>query len=93
MAKGEHKAGDKLIGSYYGLTQRALVTMIKDRTGKTLKDMMDSMIKSEGIAAGLLDKNGMILPKYKFALEGNVALLRDKDNQRKGTRTKKGNNK
>lgn len=83
MAHGEHREEMKIVHSRMSLEQRALISMIKDKTGKTMSEMMADMLKTEGIAAGFLDQDGRIKPEHEFALRGNMALLRDMDNMRK----------
>lgn len=83
MAHGEYKEGMKGVGSRMDLEQRALLQMIRDKTGRKISDMMDDMLKTEGINAGFLDSEGKIKPEYEHALRGNIALVRDMDKMRK----------
>jgi len=83
MGHGEHREEMKIVGSRMSLRQRALITMIKDRTGRMMSEMMEDMLVREGIAAGFLNDDGTIKPEFEHALNGNMALLRDMDNMRK----------
>lgn len=83
MAHGEYREGMKGVGARMDLEQRALLQMIRDKTGRRISDMMDDMLKTEGINAGFLDAEGKLKPEYEHALRGNMALLRDIDKMRK----------
>lgn len=83
MGHGEHREGMRIVSARMDLRQRALLTMIRDKTGKKMSDMMDDMLTTEGIAAGFLDLDGKLKPEFEHALRGNMALLRDIDKMRK----------
>lgn len=83
MAHGEYKEGMRIVGSRMDLEQRALLQMIRDKTGRKVSKMMVDMLRAEGIAAGFLDQDGKLKPEFEFALRGNMALLRDIDEKRK----------
>ena len=83
MGHGEHRDEMRIVGSRMDLRKRALITMIRDKTGRKMSEMMEDMLKSEGIAAGFLDHEGNLKPEFEHALRGNMALLRDFDRIRK----------
>lgn len=88
LAHGEHKEGDRLVGAYKGIEERALLIMIKEATGRTMSDMVGDMIIREAEEAGFADENGIIKEEFKSKLAGVMAMVRFKDIQRKGSRTK-----
>lgn len=83
MAHGEYKDGMKSVGSRMDLRERALLQMIRDKTGRKISTMMADMLTTEGVAAGFLDETGKLKPEFEHALAGNMALLRDLDEKRK----------
>lgn len=83
MGHGEYRPGMKIVGSRMDLEQRALLQMIRDKTGRGVSKMMDDMLVREGVAAGFLNPDGTLKPEHEFALRGNMALLRDLDEKRK----------
>lgn len=83
MGHGEHREEMRIVGSRMDLKKRALITMIKDKTGRMMSDMMEDMLIREGVAAGFLNEDGTIKPEFEHALRGNMVLLRDLDNMRK----------
>lgn len=83
MAHGEYKDGMKSVSSRMDLRERALLQMIRDKTGRKISVMMADMLTTEGIAAGFLNEDGSLKQEFERALAGNMALLRDMDEKRK----------
>lgn len=83
MGHGEYRPGMKIVGSRMDLEQRALLQMIRDKTGRKVAEMMEDMLVREGVAAGFLNVDGTLKPEFDYALRGNMALLRDLDEKRK----------
>lgn len=81
MGHGEHREEMRIVGSRMDLKKRALITMIKDKTGRMMSDMLEEPMKPKPIKSVCVqvdeqhrDMLAHILSAHKRTLKGQIEL-------------------